>query len=154
MKAWYNENNLIKGRQKQRTTLKSKPMKQKIIRLTSYSTITSLFGVLAAAGVALAIQSAPTPLVSNVDSLGEGLFCPIVNIMFWVLISIAIIMVMWAAYLYLTAGDDTEKVHRATKTITFAAIAVIVGILAKGFPTLIATVFGSGLNSPWQGGGC
>ena len=131
-------------------------MKQKIIRLVSRSMPISLIGGLIAAGITLAAGVAPAPtLVGNVDSLGESLFCPIVNIMFWVLISVAIIMVMWAAFTYLTAGDDTEKVHRATKTLTYAAVAVVVGILAKGFPSLIATIFGSDLSSsPWQGTGC
>jgi hypothetical protein len=128
-------------------------MKQKIIHLVSRSMPISLLGGLIASGIAFAassIPSAPT-LVSNADSL-ENLFCPIDNAMFWVLISVAIIMVMWAAYLYLTAGDDTEKVHRATKTLTYAAVAVIVGILAKGFPNLISSVFGTDVsNTPWAG---
>lgn len=62
--------------------------------------------------------------------------------MFWVLLAVAVIMVLWAAYLYLTAGEDTEQVHRATKILTFAAVAVVVGLLAKGFPLLIESIFG------------
>lgn len=70
--------------------------------------------------------------------------------MFYILISIAIIMVLWAAYNYLVAGDDTEKVSRATKTITYAAIAVVVALLAKGFPVLIGSIFSSSaLNTTW-----
>jgi hypothetical protein len=57
-------------------------------------------------------------------------------------------MVMWAAYNYLTAGDDTEKVHRATKTMTYAAIAVVVAILAEGFPVLVGSIFSVG--SGWS----
>jgi hypothetical protein len=70
--------------------------------------------------------------------------------MFWILISLAIIMIFWAAYIYLTAGDDTEKVHKATKTITYAAVAVIVALLAKGFPTLVTSIFStSTVSGAW-----
>jgi len=61
--------------------------------------------------------------------------------MFWVLMAVSVIMVMWAAYTYLTAGDDTEQVHRATKTLTYAAVAILVALIAKGFPYLVATIF-------------
>ena len=119
-------------------------MKQKLIRITSYSSLTSLLGgVLAMTAYA---QSAPT-IANNVSDLGGDLFCPIINWMFFILLGVAVIMIMWAAYLYVTAGDDTEKVHRATKTITYAAVAIIVALLAKGFPLLIGSVFTSGITT-------
>jgi hypothetical protein len=70
--------------------------------------------------------------------------------MFWILISLSVIMIMWAAYLYVTAGDDTEKVKRATKTITYAAVAIVVALLAEGFPVLISSMFPNttGASSP------
>ena len=119
-------------------------MKQKLIRITSYSSLTSLLGgVLAMTAYA---QSAPT-IANNDSDLGGDLFCPIINWMFFILLGVAVIMIMWAAYLYVTAGDDTEKVHRATKTITYAAVAIIVALLAKGFPLLIGSVFTSGITT-------
>ena len=60
----------------------------------------------------------------------------------------------WAAFTYLTAEDDTEKVHRATKTLTFAAVAIVVALVAKGFPYLIMSIFqNSTTNSPFDCGG-
>jgi uncharacterized protein YacL len=126
-------------------------MKQKLIRLISYSTLFSGAAAFIGAGIANAQigSSAPNALVDNATNLNTGLFCPIINAMFWVLISLAIIMVMWAAYNYLIAGDDTEKVHRATKTLTFAAVAVVVALLAKGFPDIVSSIFPSFGNGAW-----
>jgi len=69
--------------------------------------------------------------------------------MFVVLMAIAVIMVLYAAYLYVIAGDDTERTTKARKTITYAAIAIIVALVAKGFPSLVGSLFTSSLA-----GGC
>lgn len=125
-------------------------MKQKILYLTKYFSLLLPIGIGLINVANAAIAPAPT-IVNTYTDLGSKLFCPISFAMFWVLIALSIIMVMWAAYLYLTAGDDTEKVHRATKTITYAAIAVVIALLAQGFPSLIASIFNQGQG--WSCGG-
>ncbi|MFH1759397.1 MAG: pilin [Patescibacteria group bacterium] len=45
---------------------------------------------------------------------------------------IAVIMVLWAAYLYITSGGDTEKVKRAHQTILWVVIGYGVLLLADG----------------------
>ena len=99
-------------------------------------------GIAAAAGIAT-----PPALLTNETQLGSSLFCPIIDAMFYVLVFIAVVMVIWAAYLYLTAGDDTEQVHKATKTMTYAAVALVVGLVAFGFPSLVSSIFGSSAGS-------
>jgi len=122
-------------------------MKQKLMYMARYSAPLSLFGWMVA-GIANAATSAPV-IVSDVNNLGTGLFCPIEDWMFWILLAVAIIMIFWAAYLYVTAGDDTEKVHKGTRTITYAAIAIVVALLAKGFPLLVGSLYGQGsMTSP------
>jgi cytochrome bd-type quinol oxidase subunit 2 len=127
------------------------PMKQKLIHVARYSASISLLGSIAA-GAVYAATSAPTIVGSGQPSeLGSALFCPIDNWMFFVLLAVAVIMLLWAAYTYVTAGDDTEKVHRATKTITYAAVAVVVALVAKGFPYLVMSIFpGGSVTSPLQ----
>jgi hypothetical protein len=101
------------------------------------------------AGIAQAAATPAPVIVSDVSKLGTGLFCPIEDWMFWILLVVAIIMILWAAYIYVTAGDDTEKVHKGTRTITYAAIAIIVALLAKGFPLLVGSLYGQGsMTSP------
>jgi uncharacterized membrane protein YidH (DUF202 family) len=115
-------------------------MKQKLFRIASYSGLPFLVTSIFSAGVAWA--AAPAALATTESALNSKVLCPIVDAMFDILIVVTIIMVMWAAWTYLTAGDDTEKVHRATKTLTYAAVAVVVAILAKGFPFLVDSIVG------------
>lgn len=124
---------------KSRTINVLKSMKQKIIELTSL-VVTFLsvgVGIVNFAHAASNIQ----PIVTNVNSLDSAVFCPIIDWMFYILMAVAVIMVMFAAYLYVVAQEDTEKTNRARRTITYAAIAIMVALLAKGFPVLVSSIF-------------
>ena len=62
--------------------------------------------------------------------------------MFRVAIVVSIIMVLWAAYEYVTANGDEEKITKAKKAILYAACGIVAALLAYGFPDLVASVFG------------
>jgi hypothetical protein len=66
--------------------------------------------------------------------------------MFWVLIAVSVIMVMWAAYLFVTARDDAEQVTEAKKTRFYAAFGILAGLIAKGFPVLVGSIFGQSIS--------
>ncbi len=85
--------------------------------------------------------------INNTQDLVNKL-CSLFSWMFTLLIILSSIMVLVGGYIYVTAGGDTEKVKTATKTLTFAAVGVVVGLAAKGFPNLVATLFGA------TAGGC
>ncbi len=84
--------------------------------------------------------------LKDVKDVASKVLCPIVGAMFSVLMVISSIMVLYGAYLYLTAAGDTEKVSKGTKTITYAAVAIVVALVAKNFPIIIATFFGTTLG--------
>ncbi len=79
--------------------------------------------------------------VTNTRSLIDNVICPVFDAMFYILMAISVIMVMWAAYLYVFAQEDTERTSKARRTITYAALAIVVALLAKGFPILVSSVF-------------
>ncbi len=69
---------------------------------------------------------------SSITSLTqvEGAFYRVVNylnIWFWIL---AVGALIWAAILFLTAGDDREKITKAKRMVLYACIAAAVAILA------------------------
>lgn len=66
--------------------------------------------------------------------------------MFWTLTFLTVVMVLVAAYQYLTSQGDPQKVGNATKTITWAAVAVIVALIAAVFPIIIGDIFGVDLG--------
>ncbi len=99
-------------------------------------------------GVALFLFAAPVfadmPIISDTTGVVGGL-CNILNWMFWILLAVSVIMVMWAGYLYVTARDDAEQITKAKKTIFYAAIGIVVALLAKGFPGFVGSIFGQSI---------
>ena len=53
------------------------------------------------------------------------------------LISISVAFVIYAAYLFLASGGSEEDVKKARKILVYVAVAVAVGLFAKGFVYLI-----------------
>jgi hypothetical protein len=62
--------------------------------------------------------------------------------MFWGLISLSLIMVLSAGFTYVTAGDNPEKVSKATKTLIYAAVAIGVALLARAIPLIVGDFIG------------
>lgn len=49
----------------------------------------------------------------------------------------AVFMVLYAAYLYLTAGGESEKVTQANRTLLYGAIAIAIAVLSKSIPIIV-----------------
>ena len=78
------------------------------------------------------------PLTSGTDVLETvNTIFQWIATLFWVA---ALLFVFYAAFLYLTAGGNEEKVKRATRQFVFAVVAIIIGLLAFGLPTLIENI--------------
>ena len=75
-----------------------------------------------------------------------GLLCVAFGWLFYILIVFAIITIVLAGFNYATAGDDPEKVKKATKMILYCAIAIAVALLAKGIPAIVGNFIGSTQN--------
>lgn len=96
------------------------------------------------------VQPAPIPIpggqdtgIQDTDSIFATI-CIILDYIFTALIILAIIFVLIAAFKYLTAGGDPEKVKAASKTLIYAAVAVAVGILAQAIPIIVGNFLGVG----------
>ena len=61
-------------------------------------------------------------------------------------------MILVGGYTYASSGGDPEKVGKATKTLLYASIGIVVALVAKGFPTLIGSFLGTTLGK--IGGAC
>jgi hypothetical protein len=92
----------------------------------------------------------PTPTMPLDDFRGTKYSVPISNLndvsgtienivnwaiyMFWI---VAVAFLFWAAYLFLTAGGDEEKVKEAKQRIKYALIAAAVAILSTGIDYIV-----------------
>lgn len=65
------------------------------------------------------------------------------NWMFAFLLIAAVIVVLMAAFTFLTAAGDADKTAKARGYITYAIIAIVVGVLAKAIVVLIAGMTGT-----------
>lgn len=102
-------------------------------------------GTLLAPFSTLAVTGPPLPN-ANVNNL-QGVIntiCAIAGWMFAFLVVLAIIFVLVAAFKYLTAGGDPTKVSSANYMLIYAAVAIAIGLLARGFPFFVSSFFNVG----------
>lgn len=93
-----------------------------------------------------------TPPQSSINTVQAVLndVCGVFDWMFYFLIALSVVFIVIAAYRYLTASGNPEKVKGATNTIIYAAIAVAVALLALAIPSIVANF----LNASGNLGNC
>jgi len=103
-----------------------------------------VFGLaVVAPAAALAQMQAPLLFTRANDFL--DVFQTVTDWIFTFAMVITVLMIIWASFLYITAGGDEKNVEKAKSTITYAVVGFIIAILAKGIPYLIASFFGYNL---------
>ena len=80
--------------------------------------------------------------------------CTIIDVLFGVLVFLTIFFVALAAYKYLTSGGEPDKVKDASAQILYAAVAIVVALVAKGFPTIVGSLVSSPTLTITIFGGC
>ena len=117
--------------------------------VNSFKKVTArLTGVLPYVAPLLAgAQTAPPPPITTLSGFQSFICTVIVGWMFTFLVILAIIFVLVAAFKYLTASGDPEKVKAASHQLIYAAVAIVVAIFAKGVPLIIGSIFGSSFTS-------
>ncbi|MEK7542841.1 MAG: hypothetical protein AAB503_00855 [Patescibacteria group bacterium] len=86
------------------------------------------------------------PSASNVGLDSAGGFVQqiqtLTNWMFGLLLLLAVIFILWAAFKYLTAGGDEEALGKAKSILIYAIIAIAIAVLAKGIVALVSSFLG------------
>jgi len=93
--------------------------------------------------VAVAIEPAPIQDIAGIDRF-VGAVLTWVSGIFW---TIAIIAVFYAAYLFLNASGDEERVSKAKRQLLYAIIAMAIAIMAPGLKPLIRNILGGGSST-------
>ncbi len=115
--------------------------------------------------LALALVTAAMPLISfaqggsgitGVQNLPEGvkdfggfikIFNTLINWIFTILLILAVFFILFAAFKYLTAGGDNEKIGSAHKILVYAVVAIAVALLAQGVRFVVAQLVGVPIQS-------
>lgn len=81
---------------------------------------------------------------------GWGVICMlgtvynVTNWVFYIILIVVMIMILYAAFLFLTSSGSPEKAGKATKVITYAIIGMVIGLLARAIPAAVRYFVGMG----------
>jgi hypothetical protein len=95
--------------------------------------------------VALAYAMPLAALASNIDAntfTKNNLGNFINGIATWfasIIFAISVLMILYAAFLFVTAGDNEEKVSKAKSIIGYGAIGIVVAMLAWAMRAVLVT---------------
>lgn len=108
--------------------------------------ILAIFGLLIG-NMAMAVNIPGIPEIGgrtgNVSGL-VSIFADIVKWIYTIFFIVAVMFVIFAAFTYLTAGGDAEKVGNAKTQIIYAAVAIIVALLAVSLESIVRNFLISG----------
>jgi type III secretory pathway component EscU len=98
-------------------------------------------------------QNVPTPVApvpvnvpqGNITSMQSVLqmLCTVFAWAFYFLIVLAVIFIIIAAFKYLTAAGDPEKVKSAGTMLIYTVVAIVVALLARAIPLVIGSFLGA-----------
>ena len=112
----------------------------KLIKIAAAAKLFMPAGVLAA--------ELPTNLVNTPDKL-DSFFTTIASWTFAIFMGVAVIVLIYSAFMFLTSGGDPNKISTARKTLVWAIVAIAIAILAGGIPYLVQGF----LSGSFGGGG-
>ena len=101
-----------------------------------------LTGIILASLLALPVvvgaQAEAAPEVDIFDALET-----LTNYLFTILLIVAVIFLIVAAFTFITASGDPDKVGKARNFVLYALIGVAVGVAARGLVSLVQLIMGT-----------
>jgi len=95
--------------------------------------------------IAAKAQIIPVEPPTNIPSNPNAVFIvlnSLIDWLFYILLIAAIFVIIWSAFLFLTAGNNPENASKARGLIIFAIVAVVIAFLSKAIIFLIARSIG------------
>lgn len=93
--------------------------------------------------VALAQTGVPGPIVTSPVQIA-ALLQKVLYFVGAIVMTIALIMLLWSAILYLTAGGSEDRVGRAKNYLIYAIVGIVVAVLAFSVIPFVQTVLQGG----------
>lgn len=64
------------------------------------------------------------------------------NWIFYIIMTVVMVMILAGAFMFLTSSGDAAKTSKATKTITFAIVGMVIALLARAIPVAVRHIVG------------
>ena len=88
----------------------------------------------------LAQEAPPGPIGGYAEII--AIVTRITNWIFGILMAVVVVMILWAAFEFLTAGGSPEKVGAARQKLTYAVIGIVVALLARSVVPIVKLILG------------
>lgn len=113
-----------------------------IYLLRKFKTIFTIFILTVLLGTGFYTASAATVEFANPLQAQDfkQLIDALLDWIFWLSIPIAIIMIMYAGFLMLSAGDNSQKFEHGKKVLFWVVIGLAIIFIGEGFITLIESI--------------
>jgi len=111
-------------------------MNKKIIGLLGLFTILTMV-LVPISSLAIIDPNQPIPDTGVEDALDH-----ITNYAFYALLVVAVLMLIVAAWMFVTAGSNPETVKKARTMLMMALIGIAIAVLAKGTVALVQSIIG------------
>lgn len=119
-----------------------------IKKITGTIAVVSMLALPLLAGAAIQIPGggAQQNIPVGITSFGGfiDVFKTLITWMFTILLILAVIFIILAAFSYLTAGGDEEKLSKAHQKIIWAIVAIAVAFLAQGVSYVVGELLNTG----------
>ena len=114
-------------------------MNKKIVKVVAWA--------LAATPILALAQGIPIPTPTggvNIGSVGQfgTILQNLARLFGSIIMAISVFVLLYAGWLFLTAGDNEESVSSARSYITYGVIGLIVALVAFSIPALVASLLG------------
>jgi len=100
-----------------------------------------LFGFSLSVFAADEAEEIPESDINDMGSIVE-LVETLVNWFFWILMAVAVFMLLFAAFNWLTSAGNEEKVTSARKMLIWAIVGIIIALISKGLIEVIKNLVG------------
>lgn len=98
-----------------------------------------------APGLAFAQDEAPSPITTPAGI--QNTINVVADWFFTIFIALAVVFLIWAAFLYLTAAGNDDKIKSAKNAIIYAIVAIVIAVIAGGVTAIIEGVIDQGSGS-------
>jgi len=79
--------------------------------------------------------TSPEGVVTTLDTISQWLFT--------IFFALAVVFLVYAAFLYLTAGGNETRVGSAKGVLIYAIVAIVVALIAGGIPLFVSGILGA-----------
>ena len=98
--------------------------------------------IVAAYALPLMVSATGTPIGDALRKQNiEGFIIGLGNWFTGIVVAVSTIMILWAAFLFVTAQDNDTQITKAKSTVFWGIVGLFVGLLASSLADIVASYF-------------